>query len=145
MSTSTLARMNEPGDLARAFSEIWNGHDMDAFANLFTDDAQMVNVVGMWWHGRNEIGQVHKTLHSGPFSDSRLSIQAPAVQHLSSDIAAVHVPWRLSGQRNPDGTPDGDRDGILLLVAKRDGGDWRIAVAQNTDIVPGVAVPKAPG
>jgi hypothetical protein len=33
----------------------WNSHDMKAFAQLFSDDAQFVNVVGMWWKNRSEI------------------------------------------------------------------------------------------
>jgi len=28
---------------------------MKAFAQLFSDDAQFVNVVGMWWKNRSEI------------------------------------------------------------------------------------------
>ena len=31
--------------------ETWNAHDMKAFAELFRDDAEFVNVYGMWWTG----------------------------------------------------------------------------------------------
>jgi hypothetical protein len=35
--------------------EAWNRHDMKAFANLFAEDADFVNVAGAWWKGRAEI------------------------------------------------------------------------------------------
>jgi hypothetical protein len=33
----------------------WNAHDAVAYANLFTDDGDVVNVLGWWWRGRSTI------------------------------------------------------------------------------------------
>ena len=38
-----------------SFDEAFNRHDADAVAALYTDDAEFVNVAGMWWRGRAEI------------------------------------------------------------------------------------------
>ena len=38
-----------------SLAESWNRHDMAAFAAAFCDDADFVNVIGMHWHGREEI------------------------------------------------------------------------------------------
>src|SRR5512145_2553139 len=35
--------------------EAWNRHDAEAYANLFTEDGDVVNVLGWWWRGRTEI------------------------------------------------------------------------------------------
>ena len=35
--------------------EAWNQHDAKAYANLFMDDGEVVNVVGWWWKGKAEI------------------------------------------------------------------------------------------
>ena len=35
--------------------EAWNRHDAKAYASLFSDDGDCVNVVGWWWKGRAEI------------------------------------------------------------------------------------------
>ena len=35
--------------------EAWNHHDAKAYANLFTEDGDCVNIVGWWWKGRAEI------------------------------------------------------------------------------------------
>ncbi|WP_246684898.1 hypothetical protein [Mesorhizobium sp. B2-7-1] len=41
--------ISKPEDAAAAFADAWNRHDMDDFAVLFSEDANFVNVVGMWW------------------------------------------------------------------------------------------------
>jgi uncharacterized protein (TIGR02246 family) len=41
--------------VATANEQAWNKHDMDALAPLFTDDAEWVNIVGMWWRGLPEV------------------------------------------------------------------------------------------
>jgi len=36
-------------------AEAWNRHDATAYADLFEEDGDVVNVVGWWWAGRAEI------------------------------------------------------------------------------------------
>jgi uncharacterized protein (TIGR02246 family) len=33
----------------------WNQHDAAAYGKLFTEDGEVINVVGWWWKGRHEI------------------------------------------------------------------------------------------
>ena len=35
--------------------QAWDRHDAKAYASLFTEDGDCVNVVGWWWKGRAEI------------------------------------------------------------------------------------------
>jgi hypothetical protein len=37
-------------------ADAWNRHDATAYANLFTEDGDVVNVVGWWWKGRSQKG-----------------------------------------------------------------------------------------
>lgn len=143
MSSAPKIGVAEPADVATAFAAHWNRHDMASLSHLFVEDAQMVNVVGMWWKSRKEIEDVHAKLHAGPFRDSRLEMGESTVRFLAENVATVHTPWRLIGQYRPDGTPDGDRSGIILFVVARSSLGWRVHACQNTDIVPGVAVPLA--
>ncbi|MDX8512638.1 SgcJ/EcaC family oxidoreductase [Mesorhizobium captivum] len=48
--------LSKPEDVATAFADAWNRHDMDDFAALFSEDANFVNVVGMWWKNRDRSG-----------------------------------------------------------------------------------------
>jgi uncharacterized protein (TIGR02246 family) len=49
------APINQPEDIVVSFVDAWNRRDPDALAALFDDDAEFVNVTGLWWHTRDEI------------------------------------------------------------------------------------------
>lgn len=49
--------------VVESFAGTWNRHDMEALAGLFTEDAQFVNAVGLWWRGRDEIRDAHVFTH----------------------------------------------------------------------------------
>ncbi|MBZ9990859.1 SgcJ/EcaC family oxidoreductase [Mesorhizobium sp. BH1-1-5] len=129
--------ISKPEDAAAAFADAWNRHDMDDFAVLFSEDANFVNVVGMWWKNRAEIEAAHRATHGAMFRDSRLEGIVSSVVELSPGLASLHYRWTLTGAS----APDGSREGILLLVVKKEQSGWRIKVAQNTDIVPGAIAP----
>jgi len=116
--------------------ETWNAHDMKAFAALYADDAEFVNVYGMWWTGRERIQAEHQATHATVFRESHLSAREMRVKFLRPDVASLHMRWDLSGLALPNGQPLPDRKGILVYVLVKDSGQWRIAVGQNTDIVP---------
>jgi uncharacterized protein (TIGR02246 family) len=119
----------------------WNNHDMKSFAELFAEDADFVNVIGLWWHGRPEIQKEHEALHATRMRNSNLIAAETAVRLLRSDVALVHVRWQLTGDTGLDGVTLPPRQGVLSFVTVRAGGKWLIASAQNTDLVPLPNVP----
>ena len=133
-----------PAGVATAFADAWNRHDMEAFAALFREDASFVNVVGLWWRSRAEIKAAHEATHATMFRNSQLSGTVSSVQDVGpAGVKSVHFTWELTGIEAPGGGIVPARQGILLLVVVEEDGDWRIAVAQNTDIVPGALAPPA--
>ncbi len=64
------------------FAECWNRHDMNAFAEVFAPDAEFVNVVGLWWKGKDEIKRAHERTHATMFKNSRLTITEVSVRFL---------------------------------------------------------------
>jgi len=114
--------------------DAWNAHDMRAFARLFRDDAEFVNVYGMWWTGRERIQAEHEATHATVFRLSRLSAAETRVKFWSPNVASLHMRWDLTGLALPNGHALPDRKGVLVYVLVKDGGEWRIAVGQNTDI-----------
>lgn len=131
-----------PEDVAQEFMDSWNRHDMAAFAALFAEDANFVNVVGTWWTSRKEIEAAHAVTHATIFRQSRLAGEA-AVTPLARGLVAMHVKWELTGLVMPNGAGGGRREGILLLILEERRGRFWIRIAQNTDIVPGAAAPPA--
>ena len=122
-----------------AFSETWNRHDMAAFGELFALDAEFVNVVGLWWKGKNAIQGAHEFTHSSMFKNSRLTILATEVRFPVPQIAIARSKWLLEGHVAPDGGALPARNGILVNVLGLNAGAWKIIDSQNTDIIEGFA------
>jgi uncharacterized protein (TIGR02246 family) len=116
--------------------EAWNRHDMDAFAKLFTDDADFVNVRGMRWIGRHAIREAHAASHATIFKNSQLGLRESSVRFLRPDIAVARSVTEVTGQINASGETSPPRSAMLTLVMVNVENKWMIAVAQNTDIVP---------
>jgi uncharacterized protein (TIGR02246 family) len=127
--------------VAKRLVDDWNKHDMKSFAELFTEDADFVNVIGLWWHGRPEIQKEHEALHANRMKNSDLIAIETAVRVLRQDVAIIHIRWQLAGDTGIDGVTLPMRQGILSFVTVRTGDRWLIATAQNTDIVPLPNVP----
>lgn len=125
--------------VVEAFADCWNRHDIDAFAQLFAQDAEFVNVVGLWWKGRDEIRKAHQFAHATMFKSSRLAIETVSVRFPVEELAIARARWRLEGHVSPEGAPLPPREGVLLNVLSRGPSGWSIIDSQNTDIVEGVA------
>ncbi|WP_157971443.1 SgcJ/EcaC family oxidoreductase [Dyella sp. C9] len=118
-----------------AMERAWNEHDMDAFAKLFAEDADFVNVEGTRWRGRPAIKEATTFVHSTIFKKSRLTVDDTTVRQLGRDVIVTRSTWHLVGQTTMKGDPVPDRTGILTNVLVRSGAGWLISVTQNTDIV----------
>jgi uncharacterized protein (TIGR02246 family) len=128
----------EPELVARAFVEAWADRDARAIADLFVEDADFVNVVGLWWRDRDRIEQAHAYGFERIFGRSRMSLRQVRTRRLGQDAAVVHAAWRITGQSSPDGDDDpGDRAGVLVFVMARQADGWLAVAAQNTDRVAG--------
>lgn len=124
-------------------AEAWNRHDATAYAKLFTEDGDVVNVVGWWWKGRSQIESRLTAGFAFVFRESTLSITDVQVRFLSPTIAVAHVLWTMTGAKTPAGIPE-PRQGIQLQVLKKSGDDWLIASFQNTNSVPERPFPTGP-
>ena len=126
-----------PEQIPSLFAEAWNARDPDALAALFDEDAEFVNVTGLWWHDRVSIRKAHAYGLERIFNESALAVDETRVKQLGSDVAIVHARMMLSGQ-----TPlaqikqPASRTNLFSFVAHRSGSGWRCASAHNTDVVP---------
>ena len=123
--------------VARAFFERWDAHDADGLAELFAEDADFVNVVGIWWHNRKSIRKAHAYGFERIFHKARLALAEVKVRELTPDIHIVHTVSTLTGQTGPDGQPSGDRVAVISLVTERRDEGFVIVSCQNTDRVEG--------
>lgn len=123
--------------VARAFFERWDAHDADGLAELFTEDADFVNVVGIWWRNRKSIRKAHAYGFERIFQNARLTLNEVKVRELTPDIHIVHTVSTLIGQNGPDGQRSGDRVAVISLVTERRKEGFVIVSCQNTDRIEG--------
>ena len=135
---TTAADGNDPRAVVDGFVRAWNAHDMKALAALFTEDADFVNVAGMWWKGRAMIQTMHERTHAARFKGTTLVETNTTVRTLGPDVAVLHFKWELSGELDQDGKRAITRHGIMQIVAVKQADGWRILAAQNTNAKPPV-------
>ena len=123
-------------------ADAWNRHDAAAYARLFTDDGDVVNVLGWWWKSPTEIRSKLEDAFAFVFRDSTLTITDVQIRFLQPTIAVAHVFWTLDGAKAPPGAPAPPRHGVQLQVLSKQSGRWLIASFQNTNSIPEVPFPK---
>lgn len=127
-----------PEDIAGLFAKAWNENDAEGIASLFAEDAEFVNVTGLWWHKRKSILKAHRYGLDTIFQDATATIKRIKIKWLNNDIAVVHAKMELSGQtavgdiKNP-----GNRQNIFSFVMQNTHEGWLCVSAHNTDILPG--------
>jgi uncharacterized protein (TIGR02246 family) len=131
--------------LERRQEVAWNDHDAHAYSQLFTTDADTVNVLGWWWKSRDEL---EKKLEKGfefVFARSRLEVEDVTVRFLNTDVAIAHVRWSMTGAASPDGSGSNvPQRGIQTQTLHKTAGGWLIAAFQNSNAVPERDFPTRP-
>jgi uncharacterized protein (TIGR02246 family) len=123
--------------------QAWNERDAKAYANLFTENGDCVNIVGWWWKGRAEIEKKLTDAFVYVFKESTLNFTDVEIRFLTSDTAVGHVRWTMTGAKTPSGIPQ-PQQGIETNVLQKHDGQWLIAAFQNTLSVPEMPFPKGP-
>jgi uncharacterized protein (TIGR02246 family) len=130
-------------DVQREQADAWNRHDATAYARLFTEDGDVVNVLGWWWRGRTQIESKLRSAFVFVFHESRLTITETSVRFLTPTIAVAHVRWTMEGAKTPPGGPE-PREGIQIQILQKTAGHWLIQSFQNTNAIPERPFPSGP-
>jgi uncharacterized protein (TIGR02246 family) len=123
------------------FMEAWNHHDAEAFAAVFSQDADFTNVRGVSATGRAKIEAFHAPVFATVFSRSHQEYTDIKMRFLRPDVAAVDVRWKMTGAMDPQGNLR-DRNGLLTFVMEKDAGRWEIVVMHNLDLSAPLPPPK---
>ena len=119
--------------LVARVEEAQQREDVDAFLDLFRDDALWTTAHGKRLVGLAEIGPFTRSVLPGAMAESTATYRVTQVVRIRPDVAAVHV------RQQPvtlDGTPIPDQpEGRPIYVIAREPEGWRIVAAQNTQVV----------
>lgn len=113
--------------LYRQLLETWNDRDAAAYATLFTHDANVTGFDGSQMDGpaaiEAQLGQIFANHQTAPYVS-----KVREVRLLSEDVALL----RAVAGMTKDGRINPAVNAIQMLVAQKVGGEWRIALFQNT-------------
>ncbi len=122
--------MQSPEAVLAAYVAAWNAHDMKAFANLFSEDADYVNAYGDWWRGREALQTKNSEAHDSYYARTRLRTETPVIRPIDEKMVLVESRWILHGDTR---AKRDERHGFVTLVMTKDENRWRIPLAQNTE------------
>lgn len=122
--------MQSPEAILAAYVAAWNAHDMKAFANLFSEDADYVNAYGDWWRGREALHAKNAEAHGSYYARTRMRTEAPAIRQLEDDLVLIQARWVLHGDTR---AKRDERRGFVTLVMTKEDSRWLIRLAQNTE------------
>jgi uncharacterized protein (TIGR02246 family) len=118
----------------RAVPEALNHKDMKAYAELFDDDADWINVVG---DALARQGQRRESPHNLPediVQQRRHDTAAMSIRAVTPDVAIAVVTENDQGGTLPDGSAAPPGSGRLTYVLVKRNGKWKIVHGHNTGI-----------
>jgi uncharacterized protein (TIGR02246 family) len=94
-----MAAFNRPEQLTDAFAENLNAKDAAALGELFIEDAEFVNIMGMRMRGRQGIVDGHAWAFNGPLRGRRVRFDQVDALAVTDEVTVLHVHCILSASR----------------------------------------------
>lgn len=114
-------------DVVAARETAWNAGDTVAYAQLLTEDADIVSATGRPARGRDALLKLFAEQHANVYAGVRTHTSVAHLRMLGPGVALADVEYQLEG-----GKVDAIRKGIMAFVLKKDGaGRWRIAAIRS--------------
>jgi uncharacterized protein (TIGR02246 family) len=107
----------------------WNAGDPEAYASVFTYDADYVTFLGSHYKGREAIAASYGPLFKGFLMGSRLDFEITQLRFLTPDVALIHAKGAVgkgARRRNRRNTR------VNTSIAVRTDAGWQLAASQNT-------------
>ncbi|HEY3812208.1 MAG TPA: SgcJ/EcaC family oxidoreductase [Caulobacteraceae bacterium] len=110
----------------------WNNGNAQAFAAVFGEQADFIDLMGGHSAGQQAIAKVHAALFAGPYQGSKIEYRIEKQKPLAPTVMVLFLHLKLSMER--DGKPVVMLARPTLTLLKTQQG-WRVAVYQGTRVV----------
>jgi uncharacterized protein (TIGR02246 family) len=126
----------EPREIVAGFAAALNAKDADAVGEIFTDDAEFVNIAGMRMRGRESIVAGHAWALGGPLRGAHVSFDQIDELPVTDDV--VVLDGHCLRERLPDAPENTLPPGasVLVFVARRGPDGWRAVAGTNVAEAP---------
>jgi len=113
--------------LVAAREAAWNAGDTAAYAQLLTEDADIVSATGRPARGRDALLRLFAEQHSNVYAGVRTHTKVTHLRMLGPEVALADVSYELEG-----GKVDAFRRGLMAFILRKDAaGRWRIAAIRS--------------
>jgi uncharacterized protein (TIGR02246 family) len=121
-------------DIIKGQETAWNKHDMKAYMEPYRDDADAVNIVGMYWRGKAAILKHLSDYHATSFKDLEETLDEVNVHSIGDGYAIAILIWKVGAFKAPNGVdiPAGRHRSTQVLAKGADG--WKVVHFHNTTI-----------
>ena len=127
---------NEVIAVLHQFEEAWARRDTAAFCTILTEDCDWINIVGMHWHGRHEVTEMHRVLLEGRYKGVNVHTLSHEESEIAPGVALVVYKSQLDDFTTPEGQAvKGLQNMGLMILVKREG-KWWIRASENSSIDP---------
>lgn len=126
-----MSAFARPRDIVDAFAEALNAKDAEALGQVFTEDAEFVNILGMRMRRRDGIVAGHGWAFAGPLRGRRIRFDQVDELAVTDDVTVLH--GHCVREREPDAPEEGLPDGasVLVFVTRRGPSGWQAVAATN--------------
>ena len=117
--------------------ESWNKHDVAAMSNYFTDDATLVNFLGMFWKSKAEIKENLGRINDDVFKHTSIKLSLKQLKVISPDVVITNVEEQFNVEEDYTDIGQqykkGDKNYKLIMnVFIRKNNEWEITASQIT-------------
>lgn len=110
----------------------WNGGNAKAFAAVFGEQADFIDLMGGHSVGQQAIAQVHAALFAGPYKGSKVEYKIEKQKPLAPTVMILFLRLKLTVEQNGKPVEMLARPTLTLLKSQQ---GWRVAVYQGTRVV----------
>ncbi len=115
--------------VANEFTSAWNNHDLQALANLWTEDGNLITPWAHEYNGKEEIEKHLAKEHSENMKDSHMILLVQNVHFFDPDTAFVDADMTIEGMTVGGEKASPFHDYSIFVFVKRDG-KWKILIAR---------------
>jgi uncharacterized protein (TIGR02246 family) len=117
--------------------EAWNRHDVKGMGAYFSDDATLVNFLGMFWKSKAEIIQNLSRINEEVFKNTSIRFELKKLKFITNDVAVVNLEEQFTVEEDYTDLGQlykkGDKNYKLITnVFIRKNNEWQITASQLT-------------